>query len=183
MGISKIGVIHGRFQPPHLGHEEYLLEAKKRCQYLLIGLANPDPSHTKHNKAKPSRSDTKNNPFTYYERMLMVRELMLNRGVGKTDFDIVPFPINYPELLQFYVPMDARFFLTIYDDWGREKLKLFMSLGLDVEVMWERKMSDRFTTGTEVRTLIAEGGNWQKLVPSGVAKVITDLQLSRKMRK
>ena len=44
-------------------------------------------------------------------------------------------------------------------------------------------MSDRFTTGTEVRTLIAEGGNWQKLVPSGVAKVITDLQLSRKMRK
>ncbi len=33
--MDKIGVIHGRFQMLHIGHMEYLLAGKERCNYLL----------------------------------------------------------------------------------------------------------------------------------------------------
>ena len=36
----KTGVIHGRFQGLHNGHMEYLLTAKKRCDFLVIGITN-----------------------------------------------------------------------------------------------------------------------------------------------
>ena len=31
-----IGVVHGRFQPLHLKHMEYILAAKMRCRKLII---------------------------------------------------------------------------------------------------------------------------------------------------
>ena len=39
---KRIWVIHGRFQGLHIGHMEYLLEGKKRCDFLYIGITNPD---------------------------------------------------------------------------------------------------------------------------------------------
>lgn len=35
--------------------------------------------------------------------------------------------------------------------------------------MWKRKMSDRLTSGTDVRKLIANNGDWKRLVPKSVA--------------
>ena len=60
----KIGVIHGRFQGLHLGHIEYLLEGKKRCKFLYIGVTNPDPNLTKENINDTKRSMPEENPFT-----------------------------------------------------------------------------------------------------------------------
>ena len=42
-----IGVVHGRFQPLHLKHMEYILAAKMRCRKLYIGITNPDNLHTR----------------------------------------------------------------------------------------------------------------------------------------
>lgn len=42
-----IGVVHGRFQPLHLKHMEYILAAKVRCRKLYIGVTNPDNLHTR----------------------------------------------------------------------------------------------------------------------------------------
>jgi len=183
MCTVRIGVIHGRFQPPHLGHMEYLLAGKSRCQFLLVGIANPDPGLTANDSANPSRSLPSSNPFTYYERLLMVRDSLLGAGVSREEFEIVPFPVNYPQLIRYYVPMDARFFLTIYDEWGRAKLEMLRSLGVEVDVMWERSMPDRFTTSTEVRRLMAAGGTWEHLVPLAVARIIHELGLDKRIRE
>ena len=181
MSIVPIGVIHGRFQPLHIGHMEYLLAGKQRCEFLLIGITNPDPTLTTQHPANPLRSLPSSNPFTYYERLIMVRESLFEVGIARNQFDIVPFPINCPEILEYYVPMNACFFMTSYDEWGRAKLEVLRSLGLDVEVMWERSMSDRLTTGTEVRKLIATGGKWQPLVPPAVARIIQKFSLDRRI--
>ena len=98
---NKIGVIHGRFQGLHKGHMEYLLEGKRRCDFLYIGITNPDPGLTKDNSADLKRSKPEENPFTYYERMNMIRDAMLEAGVSRQEFEIVPFPINFPELINF----------------------------------------------------------------------------------
>ncbi len=181
--IVKVGVIHGRFHPPHHGHLEYLLAGKSRCEFLFVGIANPDPELTADNRTNPSRSLPLSNPFTYFERYLMLRDALLEAGVKRDEFDIVPFPINHPQLIRYYVPMDALFFATIYDDWGRDKVKVLQSLNVQVDVMWERKMSERITSGTEIRGLIAAGGNWEHLVPKAVAKIIKDRELDKRIRE
>jgi len=182
--LAKVGVIHGRFQPLHLGHMEYLLAGKSRCEHLVVGISNPDPELTAENPNNPTRSLPFSNPFTYYERLLMIRDALLDAGVERHEFEIVPFPINYPHLLYYYVPMDALFFVTIYDEWGRDKLRVLQSLNLKVDVMWERKMSERITSGTEIRKLIANGDDrWQRLVPSAVAKIIKERSLDERIRR
>ncbi|MCC8138345.1 MAG: adenylyltransferase/cytidyltransferase family protein [Clostridiales bacterium] len=123
--MDSVGVIHGRFQMLHKGHMEYLLAGKKRCKYLIIGIANPDISLTNYSDAAPHRSMPLANPLTYYERFQMIRGSMLENGISLQEFDIVPFPINYPDLLRNYVPMDARFYMTIYDQWGIRKKRFW----------------------------------------------------------
>ena len=176
------GVIHGRFQGLHHGHMEYLLEGKKRCNFLYIGISNPDPSLTLTNETAPSRSNISENPFTYFERMEMICEAMVEAGVNRNEFEVVPFPINYPENIKYYVPTDALFFVTIYDAWGEHKLQALTDLGFDIDIMWKRTMEERFTTGTLVRTLIAKQESWEHLVPKSVEKYIKHNSLDERLK-
>jgi cytidyltransferase-like protein len=172
MAQAPVGVIHGRFQPVHLEHLKYLLAGKERCEFLYVGITNPDPETTRDHPTNPERTQSGANPYTYRERMLMVRDALVKAGVPHSEFAVVPFPINRPELWEYYGPLDAVFYVTIYDDWGRAKVAMFRERGLEVEVMWERTLEERVMSGTEVRGLIRSGGDWQKLVPPAVAKHI-----------
>ena len=116
--MIETGVIHGRFQVLHNDHLRYLLAGKARCRHLVVGITNPDPSLTAADEADPERHDPHANPLTYYERYVMVRDVLREAGLSEQEYLIVPFPVNRPELYRFYVPLDGTFFLTIYDDWG-----------------------------------------------------------------
>lgn len=177
------GVIHGRFQIVHNDHVKYLLAGKARCDFLFVGITNPDPSHTKKDAAGGNRSEPFANPLTYFERFLMVRSALLAEGVAHDEFAIVPFPINFPELYGYYVPLDATFYLTIYDEWGEKKLSLFESLGLKTEILWRRGLAEKGLTATDVRRSIREGGRWEKLVPPEVARYINEMNLVERLVK
>ncbi len=127
------GVIHGRFQMLHKGHIEYLLAGLERCRYLLIGVSNPDPATTRFTSANPHRSLPLSNPLTYFERFQMIQGALLEAGVAREHFDVVPFPINCPQLLFNYVPLDAKYYMTIYDDWSLEKKATLESLGCGMQ--------------------------------------------------
>ncbi|MFX0025692.1 MAG: adenylyltransferase/cytidyltransferase family protein [Candidatus Hermodarchaeota archaeon] len=170
--IYDIGVIHGRFQIVHNDHIKYLLAGKELCKYLIVGITNPDPSLTKDHKSNPHRSTSLANPLTYYERYIMIREALLERGLELSEFSIVPFPINLPELIKFYVPMDAIFFLTIYDDWGRQKKKILENLGLRIHILWEVPLEKKGLNGSEIREAIIKGESWEHFVPSSVVKLV-----------
>jgi nicotinamide mononucleotide adenylyltransferase len=119
------GVIHGRFQILHNDHLEYILSGKKLCLHLVIGITNPDPTTVKQEAADSKRSSPLANPLTYYERHVLVRLAMESAGVKPEKYSVVPLPISIPELYKYYVPVDAVFFLSIYDNWGRRKKKIF----------------------------------------------------------
>lgn len=170
--MDRIGVIHGRFQMLHKGHMEYLLAGKSRCERLIIGICNPDVNLTKYDCACPHRSESLSNPLTYFERYEMIKGAMIE--AGQQSFDIVPFPINFPELIFNYVPKKAAFYMTIYDKWGEEKKRLLENIGCNVEVMWYRTDAERFTSGTEVREKIRSGESWKELVPPFVFRYITE---------
>ncbi|MEW6740290.1 MAG: adenylyltransferase/cytidyltransferase family protein [Nitrospirota bacterium] len=191
MDRYQIGIANGRFQILHMGHMEYLLACKERCEHLIIGITDPDPTRSffepdidSEDPREPFRSVSYPfYTFTFYERALMIKESLLEAGIDRTSFEIVPFPIHFPKLLKYYIPMDAVVFVTIYDDWGYKKVDILKSLGLQVEILWVRDMSERFTTGTEVRELIANSSKWEHFVPHGVVRVIRKLKLEEKLKR
>ncbi|MEA4856525.1 nicotinate-nucleotide adenylyltransferase [Solidesulfovibrio sp.] len=164
-----IGVIHGRFQVLHNDQLRYLLAGRARCRHLVVGVTNPDPGHSRPEAADPNRSDPAANPLTYFERQAMVRAALTAAGTAEADFTVVPFPVSLPALYRYYVPLDALFFLTIYDAWGRRKREYFESLGLRIEVLWDVAPEQKGLSGTDVRRCMASGGPWKALVPPAVA--------------
>jgi nicotinamide-nucleotide adenylyltransferase len=167
-----VGTIHGRFQILHNDHMKFLLAGKKFCKHLIVGITNPDPSLTKDHDSNPHRSQPIANPLTYYERYVMIKESLLEKGMAFSEFSIVPFPINVPELLKYYVPMDVVFFLSIYDDWGRQKKKYLESLGLKVHVLWEVPLEEKGLSGSDIRESMIRGEPWEHLLPSVVVKLV-----------
>lgn len=181
--MDRIGVIHGRFQMLHIGHMEYLLAGKERCKYLIIGIANPDSYLTKHSDANPHRSTVLANPLTYYERFQMISGAMIEAGVKREEFDIVPFPINYPELIFNYAPKSAKYYMTIYDEWSKEKQLSLQKLGCNIEIMWTRTNAEKVTSGSQVRDMIIHNMPWEQLVPKSVFDYITENGIDERIRR
>lgn len=169
--LTEIGVIHGRFQPLHVGHMEYLLAAKMRCGHLYVGITNPDPTAAVHEVSDDHRHLAEANPCTFYERVHMVEAALVEAGVNRSEFSIVPFPHSHMDRIPFYAPNDGLYFLSIYDDWGQTKIDRFKSFGLEVYNLWTRK--HKVTSSSEIRYLIRNGLNWRTLVPRAVADVIS----------
>ncbi|MFJ8473573.1 adenylyltransferase/cytidyltransferase family protein [Kitasatospora sp. NPDC094011] len=176
-----VGVIHGRFQPLHLGHLEYLLAGAERCDTLVVGITNPDPDQTAPEPTDPARGLPESNPCTYYERHLMVHGALTGAGVEPARLRIVPFPHSFPGRLRHYAPEEAVYYLTVYDAWGDAKLHRFRELGLRTEVMWRR--TDKPISGARVRRAIAQGeADWPSLVPDPVSAVIRERGIDDRIR-
>jgi len=179
----EVGVIHGRFQVLHNDHIKYLMAGKELCKYLVVGITNPDPSLTRDSDANPHRSTPLANPLTYYERYLMTQAALLEQGLSLTEFSIVPFPINVPELIKYYVPLDAIFFLTIYDDWGRQKKDYFQSLGLKILVLWEVPLEQKGLSSNDIRDLMRKDEKWEHLVPKSTAKLMKQWNIAQRLKE
>jgi nicotinamide mononucleotide adenylyltransferase len=180
--MYEIGVAHGRFQLFHLDHLKYVLAAKERCRHLVVSITNPDPTLTKFDPADPHRSSALDNPLTFYERYVMIREVLVDQGLTCREFSLVPLPINFPELYRYYVPLEATFFLTIYDAWGERKLQMFQSLGLQVEVLWRKPKAEKGLTATGIRRLMGLGQPWEHLVPPAVARLVREMHLLERLK-
>ncbi len=179
---TEVGVIHGRFQVLHYDHVKYLLAGKGRCRHLIVGITNPDPSLTKKEDTDTARSDPQANPLTYFERHTMVRNVLLAEKIPQSEFSIVPFPINVPELIGAYVPLEATFYLTILDDWGRRKREIFHELGLQIEILWEKPLTDKGLCGTDIRRMMVDGGPWENDVPPATAALMKRWNIPARLR-
>ena len=178
-----LGVIHGRFQVLHNDHLKYLHAGKELCEHLIVGITNPDPVLSREDKADPKRSTSGANPLTYYERHCLVKETLMDTGLTLHEFTIVPLPINLPELYECYVPMDAVFFLTIYDEWGRRKLENFKNMGLKTHVLWEVPVDEKGISAADIRDAMVQGRAWEHLVPASVAGLMKRWDIPGRLKK
>ena len=181
--MAETGIIHGRFQILHNDHVKYLLAGKQLCRHLVVGITNPDPTLTKKERENPQRHNLSSNPLTYYERYVLVKEVLQAQGVAPNEFSVVPFPINMPELYKYYVPMNGLFFLTIYDNWGRKKLNTFKSLGLNTYVLWEVPQEKKGISAAEIRGLMVDGKPWEHMVPSCVSHLLKKWDIPCRIKK
>jgi cytidyltransferase-like protein len=162
--------VHGRFQPFHNGHLEYVLRAKGRCRHLVVGITNPDPTWIQAEDSSAHRHEPESNPFTYLERTLMIRDSLLDEGLRPQAFSIVPFPIHDPKLCRYYVPTGAVHFVRVYSGWEQEKIRRLRAEGFTVEILDLGK--EKEISGVEVRRRLSSGLPWEHLLPPGTAAVI-----------
>jgi cytidyltransferase-like protein len=160
-------MIHGRFQPFHLGHLEYLQGAAAQSDEVWVGITNPDPARVKEEPSDPLRHLPESNPFTYAERLLMVKAAAADVGI---DVHVIPFPVNEPELWDAYVPRDVTQYIRLFSDWGGTKLDRLRAAGYEVVVLDEG--AEKEISGADVRAALRDGGDWRALVPPGVARVV-----------
>ena len=177
------GVIHGRFQVLHNDHLRYLLAGRSKCDHLVIGITNPDPGLTRSDPADPLRHRPEENPLTYFERYLMVKAALVESGSSPESFSVVPFPINMPELYQYYVPLDGTFFLTIYDSWGKKKQEMFQAMGLRIHVLWEKPMEEKGLNSTDIRKRMAWGEEWETMVPPSVRSLMKEWRIPERLAR
>ncbi|RQW85946.1 MAG: nicotinate-nucleotide adenylyltransferase [Geobacter sp.] len=180
--LAETGVIHGRFQVLHNDHLVYLLAGAALCRHLVVGITNPDPLLTKDESADPKRSNPAANPLSYFERYVMVRAVLDEAGIEPSRYSVVPFPINMPELYRYYVPLDALFFLSIYDDWGKRKLEYFTSLGLATHVLREVSAAQKGLSATDIRRRMALDEPWEELMPSAVVTLMKKWNIPGRLR-
>jgi cytidyltransferase-like protein len=164
-------MIHGRFQPFHNGHLEYLRGAASRCEAVFVGITNPDPWRVKEEPSDPLRHLPESNPFTYTERLLMIEAAAADERIP---VHVIPFPVNEPELWPSYVPEGVTQYLRLFSEWGGTKLERMRDAGYDVVILDEG--AEKQISGSDVRAAIRAGRDWSSLVPPGVARVIRSLE-------
>ena len=167
------GMIHGRFQPFHNGHLEYLAGAADRSGEVFVGITNPDPARIKPEPSDPLRHLPESNPWSYAERLLMVKAAAGDLGLDLARVHVIPFPVNEPELWAAYVPDGVTQYIRLFSAWGGEKQERLMAAGYEVVILDEG--ADKELSGTEVRDALRSGGDWESLVQAGVARVLREL--------
>jgi hypothetical protein len=131
----------------------------------------------------------------------MVKESLTELGIPLEKFDIVPFPINFPERIRYYVPENAIHYTRIYEPWNHKKIKLLEDQGYRLEILYEGTPESKVHTftlpiggignsslvhvedGTLVRKRVVDNNDWKKYVPAGSAQIIEKLGLDKKLRK
>ena len=90
--------------------------SEKRCRFLIIGITNYDIHSQVYQRSGAKPISAQANPFTFYERMMMITESMAEAGVAREEFSFLP--IEMPEKIASLLPQDV-VFRTIYaDEWG-----------------------------------------------------------------
>jgi cytidyltransferase-like protein len=164
------GCVHGRFQPFHNEHLEYVLHARQRCHRLIIGITNADPTWRQIEATSTHRHRPASNPFTYFERVLMIQDTLHAQGLQLQDFVFVPFPIHDLGLSRYYVPADTVHLVRVYSPWEQEKVRRLRDEGFRLEVLDPGK--EKTISGSDIRRRIRSSLPWTHLVPQGTARVV-----------
>jgi nicotinamide-nucleotide adenylyltransferase len=167
-------MVHGRFQPFHNGHLEYLEGAAERSDEVFVGITNPDPTRIKPEESDPLRHLPESNPWSYPDRLLMVKAAAADLGLDLARVHVIPFPVNEPDLWPAYVPEGVTQYLRLFSPWGGTKLERLQEAGYEVAILDEG--AEKELSGSDVRRALREGGDWESLVPPGVARVIRELE-------
>ncbi len=157
------GLVIGRFQPFHKGHEALVRAAIEDCVRVTVGIGS--------SKAKQSVK----NPFSFDERAAMVRAAF-GDTVEVVAIPDIHDPPNYADhVMAITGPLDRVF------GNDEETISLFEDAGLRVK---RPGLQDRVRLeGSTIRLQMAEGdGNWRKALSPAVVQVIEDLGGSRRIR-
>ena len=153
------GLVIGRFQPFHKGHQAAIREALTKCDDLIVVIGSAELSHTSEN------------PFTAGERYQMLISSFTDEE--RPRIHIIPLrDVNryaaWVNHVESYVPP----FDFVFSN-SELTRSLFSAAGY--ESRKTKSYNSKHYSGTEIRRRIAAGEKWNHLVPSPVAQMIEGL--------
>ncbi len=156
--LKPVGLFIGRFQPFHYGHLSAVKFALTEVKHLYILVGSSQKSHER------------NNPFTAGERIVMIRNALLDEKIDTSRYLIIPIPdaVGHSVWTAFIDQVVLDYDLVLSSD--RLTLQLFREKGVRAI---EPPLKDRSQfSATEVRRRIMHGEDWESLVPRAVAEVV-----------
>jgi nicotinamide-nucleotide adenylyltransferase len=162
------GIYVGRFQPFHMGHLDAIKNVLQEVEEIVIVIGSAQYSHNT------------NNPFTAGERLTMIRQALEEEGIDQNRTWIVPVPdvhlhMMWVSAVEGYTPK----FHIVYTNEPLTK-RLFTEANYKVKPLpfYERQ----FYSSTKIREKMANGENWQNLVPKSVADFIVEIDGVNRIR-
>lgn len=179
--------VHGRFQPPHRQHLEYISAAKQRCRFLWIGITRFDIQNTGiTSPVAPHRDLLLSNPLTFFERVeAITTALTQDLNISKSEFGFIPLPIDEPEKIKNFMSEHIPCFTTICDEWNLHKIEILEKLGFQVEVLIDRtnQPKSELITGSLIREKALAGNNsWRNYISPGVLTVLDRLEFIKRIK-
>ena len=161
---ENVGVVFGRFQPFHNGHLQHVLIPFDECDFVYIGITNPDSRLIGFEESDQNRSMKSSNPFSYFHRKEMIKKTLLDQKIALDRFEIIPFPINFPDLILNYSPKHAMYYVSYLtnddsNEWNLKKQQILTNLSLRTKLI----ENQRITSASEVRKRMRDGNNWEEL--------------------
>ena len=150
----------GRFQPYHLGHQAVLEKIALEVEEIVIVIGSAQESHTPEN------------PFTGGERMEMIYAALSESGMRErsvvTPLQDIKRNSVWASHLRSMVPR----FDQVYSN-NPLVVQLMSEAGIEIRrsPMYRREQY----SGTAIRKLMRENGEWSGLVPAAVAAFIREI--------
>lgn len=163
------GVFIGRFQPVHLGHIEAFRYILSEMDELVIGIGSSQ------------EGNTWENPFTADEREEMLRAAIVEAGIDPSRVRIVRIPdVHDDERWVPHVESLVPEFSVVYsgNPWVQ---RLFRERGYEVRT--QPLFRRRDYQGMVIRRRIAEGKEWESLVPASVAKILKEMGAAERLKR
>ncbi len=159
-----LACVTGRFQPVHDDHLRLFRQALAGAETLVVAVTNPDPGTYRAEPAAEHRHRADANPFTYFERLLLLTAAVGADPALAGRVHVVPFDLARPEHWGAYVPLDAVQHVGVYGEWEREKARRLAAAGYPVVEVPGDPTARR--SGTAVRAALRAGSGWEELVPA-----------------
>ncbi len=148
------GLYIGRFQPFHNGHLWAIKHAFENVDELVVGIGSAQEKGVEHN------------PFSVDDRERMIRSVFEAEGISGVTIVRIPDINDAVRWISYVEQIVGEFDVLISGD-GKNQ-DLFSEAGYKLVKLprWEGE------SGTRVRKLIRENGDWKKHVPKSVANYI-----------
>jgi nicotinamide mononucleotide adenylyltransferase len=177
---NKYGYFHGRFQPFHNEHLDRIKMIADNHEMIIIGISNPlrippvfeeyDDDESKKSLAEARKEA--NNPWTYWQRLLMIRNSLIHE---KIDLNRVIF---LPNLVRTGLPIEEMrlpkdqcvLYLCPSAKHNKTNLDNYIKKGWQVK---EIDVSQKTISATMIRQMLRDNNpEWEKYVPMGTAEII-----------
>jgi nicotinamide-nucleotide adenylyltransferase len=159
------GLLLGRFQPFHKGHEQLVERIADEVDEVVIGVGSADASHSVRN------------PFTAGERIVMITNVLEEFAVTSyvvpiEDLDRNAVWVSHAESM--CPPFDV-----VYSN-NPLVIRLFTEAGYEVR---DTPLTDRDRLkGSKIRAEIVEGNAWRNRVPEPVVDAIQEIDGNTRLR-
>ena len=160
------GLLIGRFQPFHLGHLDALRFALSQVDKLWVGVGSSN---------KPIQ---KNNPFTADERKEMILSSIDDSISKRIQIFYIPDFENHEKWIENIDSLVPEFDVVFTNDEFTQTLYSKRSTKVIPVTLKDREI----LSGTNIREMIINEKNWEKLVPDGTRIVLQKISANERLK-